>query len=235
VLYANHDLKKTNAHDIASHSDIAKTLAALKGYVFAGHYDPAADYPGRVYFVPAMTLVGSETLRELGICSEEDFFGGLVPYSFVATKAITHPLVHSGAFAPPGWSHTFACRVKHVTLFGYSAFTLDDARRAGALVLDRGPARVKPTRGTGGQGQNVVSTIGELDLVLAKMDQAEVLKHGVVIEKNLDRVLTFSVGQVRVSDLVATYMESNGSLRIADNVMYMVARTWWLCVARMRN
>jgi hypothetical protein len=41
--YANHDLKKTNAHDIAT-----KTLAALKGYVFAGHYDPAADYPGRV-------------------------------------------------------------------------------------------------------------------------------------------------------------------------------------------
>jgi carbamoylphosphate synthase large subunit len=73
------------------------------------------------------------------------------------------------------------------------------------LVLDHGPARVKPARGVGGRGQKVVSTVEELDAVLTNMDQTEVANHGVVIEQNLGRVTTFSVGQVRVSDLVVTY------------------------------
>ena len=205
VLYLDNESQKVSDHEIVSHREIAKKLAVLKGYSFAGQYDPNIRYPAALYFVPATTLVGSETAREIGIFSEREFFGGVVPYPFVATKAITHPLVHSEAFAPQGWSHTFAYKVKDVTLVGYSAFTLDDARRAGVLVLDHGPARVKPARGVGGRGQKVVSTVEELDAVLTNMDATEVSNHGVVIEQNLIRVTTFSVGQVRVSDLVVTY------------------------------
>jgi hypothetical protein len=204
VLYLNNELQKYSDHESVCHTEIAKKLATLKGYNFAGQYDPGMRYPTALYFVPATTL-GSETAREIGIFSEKEFFGGVVPYPFVATKAITHPLVYSDAFAPPGWSHTFADQVKDVTLFGHAAFTLDDAHRAGMLVLGHGPARVKPARGVGGRGQEVVSTADELDAVLTKMDQTEVTNHGVVIEQNLDRVTTFSVGEVRVSDLIVTY------------------------------
>ena len=205
VLYLDNESQKVSDHEIVSHREIAKKLALLKGYNFAGQYDPGIRYPVALYFVPATTLVGRETARRIGIFSESEFFGGVVPYPFVATKVITHPLVDSEAFAPEGWSHTFACKVKDVTLVGYSAFTLDDARRAGLLVLRDGPARVKPARGIGGRGQKVVLTVEELDAVLMNMDEAEMANHGVVIEQNLDCVTTFSVGQVRVSDLVVTY------------------------------
>jgi hypothetical protein len=205
VLHTNDDRERISNHEIAVQNDVAKKLAALKYYAFTGHYDPTNCYPQKLYFVPATTLAGSETARALGIRSEHDLFGGVVPYRFTGTKAITHPLVHSGAFAPRGWSHGFACRVRQVTLFGYSSFTLEDARHAGALVLDQCPARVKPAHATGGRGQTVVSSIDELDQFLGKLDPAEVSNHGVVIEQNLDRVTTLSVGQVRVADLVVTY------------------------------
>src|SRR3712207_8788490 len=41
---------------------------------------------GRVYFVPSCTLIGLEQARQLGITGEDDLFGGVVPYPFVATK-----------------------------------------------------------------------------------------------------------------------------------------------------
>ena len=88
--------------------------------------------------------------------------------------------------------------------FGFSAFTLRDARRAGALVLERGPA-VKPANGVGGRGQIVASTSDELDAALAGLGEAEISRHGVVVEQNLASVTTFSIGQVRMSGLRATY------------------------------
>ena len=203
LLYPNRE--HTSKHEAAVFEEIAKKLALLKGYAFAGKYDSTVRYPGKLYFVPTTTVTDCQTARRLGIHDEEDLFGGVVPYPFVATKAITHPLIGPDAVAPPGWSHAFACRVKHVTLFGFSAFTLQDARRAGALVLDRGSARIKPANGVGGRGQTVVSTSEELDAALAGIGEAKISHHGVAVEQNLVNVTTFSVGQVRVSDLLATY------------------------------
>ena len=76
--------------------------------------------------------------------TEDDLFGGVVPHPFVATKAITHPLVEPDAAAPEGWSHGFARRVRSVVLPGFTAFTLQDARKAGLRLLERGPVRLKP-------------------------------------------------------------------------------------------
>jgi hypothetical protein len=115
VLYLNNESQKVSDHEIVSHREIAKKLAVLKGYSFAGQYDPSIRSPAALYFVPAATLVGREIAREVGIFSEREIFGGVVPYPFVATKAITHPLVCSEAFAPQGGSHTFAYKVKDVT------------------------------------------------------------------------------------------------------------------------
>src|SRR5688572_11712726 len=78
-------------HDSVTREAIAQKLAALKGYEYAGDYEALADYNGKVYFVPADTLV-MDAAHALGARTEDDLFGGVVPYAFVATKSITHPL-----------------------------------------------------------------------------------------------------------------------------------------------
>jgi hypothetical protein len=128
-----------------------------------------------------------------------------VPHAFVATKAITHPLVAPDAYAPAGWSYEFPHRVGNAVLSGFSAFTLEDARRAAQRLLEQGPVRIKPVRAAGGRGQVAVAKAAELDAALEAMDTAEMSSYGLVLEENLTDVTTYSVGQVRVAELVATY------------------------------
>jgi len=192
------------AHERATRAEIARRLAAFKGYDFAGAYDRTKTYSGPLYFVPSDTLIGAEA-KALGIQGEHDLFGGVVPFSFVATKAITHPLVEPDAAAPVGWSHDLGPRLRDAVLQGFSGFSLDDAQRAGARLLRRGPVRVKRVRETGGLGQIVAADAAALEQALAALDPAEGARDGVVLEENLSKVTTYSVGQVRVADLVATY------------------------------
>jgi hypothetical protein len=95
------------------------------------------------YVVPTSTVVGIGHARSLGIRNEQDLFGGVVPYPFVGTKSITHPLVAPDARAPHGWSHAFGRDVRRAVLDGFSAFSVDDAVRAGRDLLARGPVRIK--------------------------------------------------------------------------------------------
>ncbi len=60
-------------------------------------------------------------------------------------------------------------------------------------------------RETGGLGQTVATDPAALERALAALDPAEVARDGVVLEQNLTAVTTYSVGQVRVAELVATY------------------------------
>src|SRR5262249_59411333 len=92
---------RTHRYDGVTQAALAARLAALKGYHFAGEFDPADRPPGRVYFVPGATLVGVAAANALGVRTADDLFGGVVPHPFVATKAITHPLVPPDAAAPP--------------------------------------------------------------------------------------------------------------------------------------
>jgi hypothetical protein len=206
VQYIDLESEPPAKHESVSRTTIATKLAALKGYDFGGDYDPARHDTGPLYFVPSDTLVGFDSAQKIGIRDEHDLFGGVVPYPFAATKIITHPLVSLEAFAPPGWSREFARRVAPVVLFGFSAFTLADLRRAGAIVLERGRARVKPARGIGGRGQTVVTSAADLDAVLDTMNLAELVRYGTVIEQNFDKIETYSVGQTHVADLLATYV-----------------------------
>jgi hypothetical protein len=203
VLYIDADADPS-LHERRVHEAIARKLAALKNYRFAGVHDRVTHFTSALYFVPIRTLTANDATR-LGIRREEDIFGGIVPVPLVATKAITHPLIEQGAAAPEGWSHAFPHAVTPVTLGGFSAFTREDAARAGKRLLDQGRARVKPARGVGGRGQTVVSNAAELNAALAAISDAEVSNHGVVVENNLREVTTFSVGQVRVAEIVATY------------------------------
>jgi hypothetical protein len=204
VTYCPDEHRFADTHERATRHELARRLARLKGYTFGGEYAPLVRYDRPLYFVPGDTVPVGRA-RALGIAGEHDLFGGVVAHDFVATKAITHPLVEADAPAPAGWSPTFAQRVQDAVLYGFSAFTFADARRAGRRLLERGPVRIKPVRETGGRGQLVVSDDEELRAALETMDPGELTSCGLVLEENLTDVITLSIGQVRVADLVATY------------------------------
>jgi hypothetical protein len=192
-----------NEHGACTRAGFARRLAALLGFDFAGAWRGSRD--GDAYFVPADTLVGVSEAAALGIRSEADLFGGVVPHRFVGSKVITHPLVDAGARAPAGWSPLFAHEVRDVVLDGFAAFARADALRAGMRLLERGGARVKLARGIGGAGQSTAVDVAELRAALDAIDDEELARFGVVVEQNLEDVTTYSVGQVRVGTMVATY------------------------------
>jgi hypothetical protein len=184
--------------------EIARRLAALKGYAYAGDYDALRHSEKTAYFVPSDTL-DRETALAAGIRGESDLFGGVVPHSVVATKTITHTLLDRRSQAPAGWSAEFPRRVAGVVLEGYSAFTREDARTAGRKLLEEGPVRVKPGGGIAGLGQSVVDSSADLDAALDALHADDLSSLGVVLERNLEDVTTYSIGQVRVADLTGTY------------------------------
>lgn len=193
------------AHDHATCTEIARRVAALKGYRFAGDHGQANAAATRRYVVPTSTLVGIEHARELGIHCEDDLFGGVVPHGFVATKSISHAVIDAHARMPDGWSTSFGPEIEDVVLGGFSAFCTEDARRAGLLLLTKGSVRVKHALGIGGVGQAVVGNRDELEQALADVDPDELRDYGVALEQNLTDVTTYSVGQVRIGGHVATY------------------------------
>lgn len=213
VVYSDSPLLDPSSHDMVTRTALAQRIASLRGDEYAGEYDPAYEYDGPVYFLPAQTLDSGQA-RTLGIASEAQLFGGIVPYPFVATKTITHPLVSPMAFAPQGWSPALAADLDGAVLKGFSAFSAEDLRTAGKRLLARGRARIKPARGIGGNGQTVIANTDELDAAVAAMDLVELARYGVVVEENLQPVLTFSVGQVYLADMWISYY---GSQRLTPN------------------
>jgi hypothetical protein len=194
-------------HEVAARVAIARSLAALKGFEFGGGYDPALQRSERsspLYFVPSETLSGKEAAR-LGIRGADDLFGGVVPYAFVGTKTIVHPLPGRDAQRPAGWSERFAQRVHAVVLPGFSAFTRADALKAAQRLLEDGPVRLKHGRGIGGKGQWVAKDATEVAAALDAIDPSELAEYGLVLEPSLEEEATYSVGQVRVDGLCASY------------------------------
>jgi hypothetical protein len=214
VVYPGNAHRSPGSHERATCSTLAKRLADILGYRFAGEFDATHTYADRVYFVPTDTFVSLDAAARLGIRGEHDLFGGVVPHPFVATKTITHPLFSAQARAPDGWSFSLAPQLHDVVLPGFSAFSLDDALRAGTALLEHGPVRVKKASGVGGLGQWVATDAGELDACLRQLDAQEIAHDGLVCELNLARVETLSVGQVRAGDLLATYC---GMQRLTPN------------------
>jgi len=193
-------------HEVASQRRIAERLAMLLGCAFEEARDEAGLLRGPIgYAVPNDTLDSVERAHALGIHGEDDLYGGVVPFPFVATKAITHPLVKPQAAAPPGWQPSFADRVRDVVLPGFTAFSLDDARSAGRRLLARGDVRVKLASGIGGAGQSVARDEAELDAQLAALGAPEIARHGVVLERNLAALRTHSVGLLQVGGLRTSY------------------------------
>jgi len=72
-------------------------------------------------------------------------------------------------------------------------------------MLGAGAVRVKPVRATGGRGQVVARDLHALARCIDAMDEADVAAHGVVLEENLERPVTYSVGQVVVERMIVSY------------------------------
>lgn len=204
VRYAHDAPKHSQGHENVTHAGVATRLARFLDYAFGGDHEAGRCYPGHVYFVPNDTLVG-ETARSLGVGGEQDLFGGTVPHPFMTTKTVVHPLF-AGSVAPEGWTQALGASVADVALPGYSAFTIGDARRAGLEMLKRGDARVKLGEGVGGTGQSVVTKLSELEAALDGLDAGSLSRYGLVVEENLQKVRTYSVGRLLVGGFVASYV-----------------------------
>jgi len=192
-------------HETVCHAAMARRLADLLDADFAGHYVLGRSYPLPLYLVPSDVVVGLDTATAHGIHDASGLFGGVVPHAVVATKAITHPLVDRDAVAPIGWSHEFPQDVAPVTLPGYSAFSREDALRAGRRLLARGPVRLKPAQGRAGRCQQVVGDPAQLEAALAAMPPGEPGGSGLVLETDLLQATTYSIGEVRVGAWTIAY------------------------------
>jgi hypothetical protein len=183
-------------HERATRCEVGRRLAALKHCDWCGEYDPGRGYGKRPYFVPSDTLIAADVRDRLGIESERDLFGGVVPHAFVATKVISHALVDEEASRPAGWNAGFSVAVQPAVLAGYSTFSLEDARKAGRQLLQRhGAVRLKPAGASGGQGQEVVRDLQGLEQALERLYGQDATA-GLVLEESIDKPVTFSVGQV---------------------------------------
>jgi hypothetical protein len=193
-------------HERVVHFDIGRRIADLLGMTFGGQYEAGRSYPGPVYYLPTETIIGEAMARNLGITGENDLFGGVAPYAFVPTKAISHGLVDATARSPEGWSPEFTRHTADSVLRGYTCFTLADARVAGARLLGFGALRIKPVHATGGRGQMLVLDAAQLDAALRDIDTSLLGECGVVLEEHLNDVETYSVGQARIAGIVASYV-----------------------------
>jgi hypothetical protein len=200
-------------HEVDTQRTLAGQLALLLHASDCVDFDSACSYPPQRYFVPDDTLP-VETARRLGIASDDDLFGGVVPYPFVGTKVVVHGLPPGAQIKPEGWQDSLGERVSELVLPGFSAFTRDDAHTAAALLLRNGPVRLKRPSGIGGAGQAVIADRRELDTQLNGIGDATLMTEGIVLERNLREITTFSVGEVRVRGRHASYY---GVQRLTQN------------------
>ncbi|MDN3220022.1 DUF3182 family protein [Pseudomonas nunensis] len=192
-------------HEVETNRALAKWLAQILGLKYGGSYDPEQHSGRDLYLLPTQTLVGVANARQLGVRGPEDLWGGYVDHDFICTKAISHGLLNRDAHAPEGWSPLFSERVRNVVLDGLSVFSLEDARPAAEHLLESGPIRLKPIHACAGRGQEVIKSLSEFDAILARPDAEQLFTEGVVLEQDLDQVITHSVGQTFIGDKVLSY------------------------------
>ncbi|QLL12816.1 DUF3182 family protein [Pseudomonas chlororaphis] len=192
-------------HVVETNRALARWLAQILGLEFAGDYDPFVHGQGELYLLPTQTIVGPAAARQLRVKGPGDLWGGYVEHDFICTKAITHGLLNKNAVAPPGWAPLFSLRVRNVVLDGLSVFTLNDARPAASHLLYSGPIRMKPIHACAGRGQQVIESLEHFDELLTQPDVARQFNEGVVLEQDLQQVVTYSAGQSFIAGHVLSY------------------------------
>ncbi|MEW9580783.1 DUF3182 family protein [Paraburkholderia sp. DGU8] len=204
LVYQHRGKAPRAGHEGDTLRELARQIAELKGTRVAGEFRHARVYPAHRYLIPDDTLTLAQA-HKLGVCSVHDLYGGVVPFPFVATKLIAHSLPAGASAAPAGWSHAFGARIASLVLPGYAAFSRDDARSAARALWRGGRVRVKLPYGIGGAGQALIANADELDAQLDALGDEALRTDGISIERHLEAINTFSVGQVMLDDLVVSY------------------------------
>src|SRR3954451_6562277 len=133
VTYSPHEHGYRDRHERVTRTEIGKKLAALKGYDFAGEYDHSACYAGLVYFVPGDTLLAHEA-TDLGIRSEHDLFGGVVPALWQPKPSPTRSSARTLALPRGGRMRSVAvCRMQSCLGSPSSRPRMHDTRRHACL------------------------------------------------------------------------------------------------------
>lgn len=205
-----HGAHREGGHQAATHRALSQRLARLLDLPFGG--DCAPGHSG--YLVPRATLRGRRVARRHALRSEYDLFGGWVVHGWMATKAIVHPLVSPHAVTPYGWVAGLPEQATPLTLSGFTAFSPADAHEAGMRLLRAGPVRIKPVSADGGRSQLVARNEDELVQAIGALSLGGELADVVTLEEDLAEVETYSVGQVRLPDRIASYC---GTQRLTRN------------------
>lgn len=192
-------------HEVETNRALARWLAQILGLKYGGSYNPELHKGRDLYLLPTQTLVGAAAAQALGVKGPDDVWGGYVDHDFICTKAISHGVLNNNAHAPEGWSPLFGELTRNVVLDGLSVFSLEDARPAAEHLLYSGPMRIKPIHACAGRGQEVINSLDEFDRVLARPDAPALFAEGVVLEQDLQNVITHSVGQSFFGDKVLSY------------------------------
>lgn len=193
-------------HERVVHERLGEKFGALLDCPFLGQYDSKQHAAERYFLIPDETLC--ERAGDPAVEGLHSFFGGRVPHPYLATKAISHPLIEVPSRTPDDWSGLMMEMAASSVLQGFTVFDASDALYAGEILLKQGPLRLKPVRAKAGRGQQVIDDLDELSEALHDMPAEEIAAWGLVLEENLEEPQTFSVGQIRVGEHVLSYCGS---------------------------
>jgi hypothetical protein len=101
-----------------------------------------------------------------------------------------------------------------VVLPGYTAFCAEDVRWAAERLFTLGRVRLKEPLGDSGHGQTTIANMGELGAYLEKLPAAKLASFGLVLETDLRRVITRSVGSTIIGSRTIAY---HGTQRTVTN------------------
>ncbi|AEH90897.1 DUF3182 family protein [Mesorhizobium opportunistum] len=192
------------AHELSVIGTVARAIARLKGFSFREDVAGVTNKAGNHYFVPDDSLLAADAAR-LGIRGPEHLYGGVVPWHFVKTKAITHPLLDGSADRPNGWRSQFGEATCMAVLPGYTVFSRSDALRAAERLLRRGPVRLKPPLLSRGSGQVVATTFRDFERLMERFSSSDLEACGLVLETNIHAIITLSVGITRINEIEVGY------------------------------
>lgn len=209
-----------HGHERVTHAWVCGEIARLLDVHGAGQ---ASDRTatrhagaGAVFHVPDETLT-TEQAHGLGIDDAADVLGGIVPHAFLATKVIGHPLIADHATTIAGWNQALATALKPATLAGYTVFSRMDALHALQILLPDGGVRLKLPTGVGGNGQWRIAGAAHLAQVLDSLPEDYLGTHGAVLERNILRPVTHSVGELCVAGIQIAYYGTQCNVRNAQD------------------
>ncbi|HEU4665134.1 MAG TPA: DUF3182 family protein [Dokdonella sp.] len=171
----------------------------------------------RIYFVPDHTLTLAEAAR-LGIRSELDLYGGVVPHAFVATRAAAHAPISADAVVPQSWSYALARMLASNVLRGYSAFTVMDACIAAKRLLRSGPVRIHCGDAEPAPAGEALHDLDDCIEAIEAIPLVDLGLRGVVVEHALAEESVHVVGNARIGAQSVSYLGTRRAARTVHGV-----------------